>query len=116
MDAEHRPPGVADDLGRDRAQPDIERLDEPAHRIAQLALVDGAVGLEPGLLVVARQIFEEAEGSRAKAAEADRRQPLGPLGQRFQKPCDGMRNARLKREDAFSHAMIMVSSAMVSSS
>lgn len=35
---------------------------------------------------------------------------------RFQKPWDGMRNARLKREDAFSHAMIIVSSAMVSSS
>ncbi len=34
----------------------------------------------------------------------------------FQNPCDGMRNARLKREDAFSHAMIIVSSAMVSSS
>ena len=34
----------------------------------------------------------------------------------FQKPWDGMRNARLKREDAFSHAMIIVSSAMVSSS
>jgi len=35
---------------------------------------------------------------------------------RFQNPCDEMRNARLKREDAFSHAMIIVSSAMVSSS
>ena len=34
----------------------------------------------------------------------------------FQNPCDGMRNARLKREDAFSHAMIIVNSAMVSSS
>src|SRR4026209_668273 len=34
----------------------------------------------------------------------------------FQNPCDGMRNARLKREEAFSQAMIMVSSAMVSSS
>ena len=34
----------------------------------------------------------------------------------FQNPCDGMRNARLNREDAFSHAMIIVSSAMVSSS
>src|SRR5262249_20489638 len=34
----------------------------------------------------------------------------------FQKPCDGMRNARLKRDDAFSHAMIIVSSAIVSSS
>jgi hypothetical protein len=37
------------------------------------------------------------------------------IGHRFQNPCDGMRNARLKREDAFSHAMIIVSSAMVSS-
>ena len=34
----------------------------------------------------------------------------------FQNPCDGMRNARLKREDASSHAMIIVSSAIVSSS
>ena len=34
----------------------------------------------------------------------------------FQNPWDGMRNARLKREDAFSQAMIIVSSAMVSSS
>ena len=38
------------------------------------------------------------------------------IGHGFQNPCDGMRNARLKREDAFSHAMIIVSSAMVSSS
>jgi hypothetical protein len=37
------------------------------------------------------------------------------IGHRFQNPCDGIRNARLKREDAFSHAMIIVSSAMVSS-
>ena len=34
----------------------------------------------------------------------------------FQNPCEGMRNARLKRDEAFSHAMIIVSSAMVSSS
>ena len=34
----------------------------------------------------------------------------------FQNPWEGMRNARLKREDAFSQAMIIVSSAMVSSS
>jgi hypothetical protein len=40
----------------------------------------------------------------------------GLIGHRFQNPCDGMRNARLKREDAFSHAMIIVISAMVSSS
>ncbi len=43
-------------------------------------------------------------------------EPVGLIGHRFQNPCDGMRNARLKREDAFSHAMIIVSSAMVSSS
>jgi hypothetical protein len=41
---------------------------------------------------------------------------LAAGGHGFQNPCDGMRNARLKREDAFSHAMIIVSSAMVSSS
>ena len=35
---------------------------------------------------------------------------------RFQNPCEGMRNARLKRDDAFSHEMIIVSSAIVSSS
>jgi hypothetical protein len=42
--------------------------------------------------------------------------PVPLVGYGFQKHCDGMRNARLKREDAFSHAMIIVSSAMVSSS
>jgi hypothetical protein len=42
--------------------------------------------------------------------------PPGLIGHRFQNPCDGMRNARLKREDAFSHAMIIVISAMESSS
>jgi hypothetical protein len=35
---------------------------------------------------------------------------------RFQNSCDGMRNARLKRVPAFCQAMIIVSSAMVSSS
>jgi hypothetical protein len=38
------------------------------------------------------------------------------IGHGFQNSRDGMRNARLKREDAFSHAMIIVSSATVSSS
>jgi len=41
---------------------------------------------------------------------------LALIGYGLQNPCDGMRNARLKREDAFSHAMIIVNSAMVSSS
>jgi hypothetical protein len=36
--------------------------------------------------------------------------------QRFHNSCDGMRNARLNRDDAFSHEMIIVSSAIVSSS
>ena len=49
------------------------------------------------------------------ALSARLRTPMvGPYG--FQNPCEGMRNARLKREEAFSHAMIIVSSAMVSSS
>jgi hypothetical protein len=43
-------------------------------------------------------------------------EPVRLIGHGFQNPCDGMRNARLKREEAFSHAMIIVSSAMVSSS
>jgi hypothetical protein len=42
--------------------------------------------------------------------------PRRQTGYRFQNPCDGTRKARLKREDAFSHAMIIVSSAMASSS
>ena len=43
-------------------------------------------------------------------------EPVRLIGHRCQNPCDGMRNARLNRADAFSHAMIIVSSAMVSSS
>jgi hypothetical protein len=56
------------------------------------------------LLVAASR---EGGGSAAKRG-------LGGHG--FQKPCDGMRNARLNRDEAFSHAMIIVSSASVSSS
>jgi hypothetical protein len=51
----------------------------------------------------------------AGVSATDSRQPQAEV-YRFQNSCDGMRNARLKREDAFSHAMIIVSSAMVSSS
>jgi len=57
----------------------------------------------------------EIFGSRPSAGEVAG-EPVLLIGHRFQNPCDGMRNARLKREDAFSHAMIIVSSAMVSSS
>jgi hypothetical protein len=55
------------------------------------------------------QVWLEQAGARVKAAQR-------LIGHGFQNPCDGMRNARLKREDAFSHATIIVSSAMVSSS
>jgi hypothetical protein len=51
----------------------------------------------------------------AGVSATDSRQPQAEV-YRFQNSCDGMRNARLKREDAFSHTMIIVSSAMVSSS
>ena len=34
-------------------------------------------------------------------------EPVRLIGHRFQNPC-GMRNARLRREDAFSHAMVIV--------
>jgi len=60
--------------------------------------------------------------SRRNRSAAGRNPPrpaignLPLIGHGFQNPCDGMRNARLKRADAFSHAMIIVSSAMVSSS
>ena len=54
----------------------------------------------------------ESDKSAARAEAAGEPVPL--LGHRFQNPCDGIRNARLKREDAFSHAMTHVSSTMVS--
>jgi hypothetical protein len=54
--------------------------------------------------------------AREIADQVSRRQGTKAIGHRFQNSGDGMRNARLKREDAFSHAMIIVSSAMVSSS
>jgi hypothetical protein len=53
---------------------------------------------------------------RSGVAEQGRCGPITRPSQRFQNPWDGMRKARLKREDAFSHAMIIVISAMVSSS
>jgi hypothetical protein len=111
MDPEHRAPGVTDDLGRDGAQPGVESLDEQAHRLPHRPLIDLTVGLEPGLLVVPRQIAQEPKRGGPKSSETGHRSIYG-----FQNPCDGMRNARLKREDEFSHAMIIVSSAMVSSS
>jgi hypothetical protein len=64
--------------------------------------------------VVLRRRRSQAERARAPPEAAG--EPVRLIGHGFQNPCDGMRNARLKREDAFSHAMIIVSSAMVSSS
>ena len=42
--------------------------------------------------------------------------PESLIVHRFQNSCEGIRKARLKRDDEFSHAMIIVNSAMVSSS
>src|SRR5262249_1639346 len=121
VDPEHGPFGVADDLRGDGHEPGVERLDETAHRIPQLLLVHVSMALEPLLPVVPRQIPQECERGRPKSVEPGHRRgaapwpwPLGDHG--FQNPCDGMRNARLKREDAFSHAMTIVSCAMVPSS
>jgi alkylhydroperoxidase family enzyme len=76
----------------------------------------GAVGLlQPGVDDAERRAGATARRSHA-ASEVRRAAPPRARGHGFQNPCDGMRNARLKREDAFSHAMIIVSSAMVSSS
>src|SRR5262245_12363354 len=43
VNTEHRAFRVADDLGRDGAEPGVERLDESAHRLPHLALVHVAV-------------------------------------------------------------------------
>src|SRR5207247_8996232 len=79
VDPEHRALGIADDLGRDAAQPGVERLDELAHRLPHLPLIDVTVGLEPGLLVVPRQISQEPERSGSKSSEAGYRQPPGSV-------------------------------------
>ena len=56
------------------------------------------------------------KGSRVAVVGEAGGEPVRLIGQRWQNPCDGMRSARLKRKDVFSHAMIIISSAMVSSS
>jgi hypothetical protein len=83
----------------------------PAHRFPHFPLVDVSVGLEPRLLVVPPQVSQEPEHRGSETSECG---PSASYG--FQNPCEGIRNARLKREEAFSHAMIIVSSAMVLSS
>jgi len=75
VDPEHRALGIADDFGRDGAQLGVEGLDEQAHRIPHLPLIDVTIGLEPGLLVVPRQISQELERRGSKSSEAGHRQP-----------------------------------------
>ena len=85
--------------------PSLEMVDKRAHRavLSESRMVNLQRLLAPVGLV--STVVGEAAG-----------EPVRLIGHRFQNPCDGMRSARLKREDAFSHAMIIVSSAMVSSS
>src|SRR5689334_6134222 len=52
IDAEHRPLRVADHLRRELRKAYIHLADEVAHRLADLALVLGAMRLEPRLVVV----------------------------------------------------------------
>ena len=59
-----------------------------------------------------RSVFDESADRAVRPIAEAPEQPR----YRFQNSCDGMRNARLKRDDEFSHAMIIVSSAIVSSS
>ena len=69
--------------------------------------------------LLTQELCKGVAGNHAEPLEKASRvasRPRGLVDQRFQNPWDGIRNARLKREDAFSHAMIIVSSAMVSSS
>jgi hypothetical protein len=78
VDPEHRALGVTDDLGRDGAQRGVESLDEQAHRLPHLSLVDITVGLEPGFLVVPLQISQEAERSGSKSSEAGHQRVRSP--------------------------------------
>ena len=76
---------------------------------------DNGGGPRPSFLECAAPNCREGRVRVAVVGEAAG-DPVRLIGHRFHNPCDGMRNARLKREDAFSHAMIIVSSAIVSSS
>src|SRR5206468_1817496 len=75
-------------LPRTRNVPGSTRLNEPLPRVAVVA-----APVADGLWSVRRvpvQAIERAVPGLSRQAG-------------FQNPCDGMRNARLKREDAFSH-------------
>ena len=65
-------------------------------------------------------VWESRRHNWDVAAQATARESINVepprISHGFQNPCDGIRNARLKRDDEFSHAMIIVISAIVSSS
>src|SRR5690242_21108056 len=66
IDAEHRPLRVADHLRRELRKAYIHLADEVAHRLADLALVLGAMRLEPRLVVVLREAAEEPQRCRCE--------------------------------------------------
>jgi hypothetical protein len=70
VDPEHRTPRVADDLRRHPCEPDVELIDERLERLAHLALVLGAVRLEPLPPVVLLEAAEKRERSRPYRAES----------------------------------------------
>src|SRR6476660_5972586 len=86
VDAEHRPLRIAADLGSEFGEPDVEILDQLAHRGADIVLVDVAMRLEPGLLIVAGELPEEAQralverhADKIMSWSADRRGKLALL-------------------------------------
>src|SRR5262249_13192371 len=84
MDPAHRAVRMAEDLGRDRRELRVERLDEPAHRLPHLALVHVAIRLEPRLRVVALQVTQKLERRGAKSREAHR--PLAGCQSQYEPP------------------------------
>src|SRR6185436_18661079 len=66
VDAEHRPLGVAADLGRERLESRVHLPDEVAHWLAHLRLVVRAMRLEPFLVVVPRESAKEPQRGRGE--------------------------------------------------
>jgi N-acetyl-S-(2-succino)cysteine monooxygenase len=93
-------------------------------RMAKYGRTPDQITVLPGVMPRPRQGREDRHRARpggrrvpaASQVNGPRRGRSTTIRHGFQNPCDGMRNARLKRDDAFSHAMIIVSSAIVSSS
>src|SRR5258705_13776153 len=61
IDPEQRALGVARDLRREACEPDVHLFDQRAHRRADVAFITVAMGLKPGLGVVARETAQEGE-------------------------------------------------------